>query len=228
VSNSSPQQALIPRSSPADQGVDARGIAAFVDALEAHPGIEPHSLMLLRHGAVVAEGWWAPFSPDRVHLLYSLSKTFTVTALGFAIAEGLIGLDDAVVDAFPEFAAEITAPASRAIRVRHRAAMASGHDTEQMLVAFGTDPLEPVRGFLLNPPENEPGTVFAYNQLCTYTIATMIQRASGQTLIEYLRPRLFDPLGIDAASWRAAPRIRDCARAGTPATTNATSICSAS
>jgi CubicO group peptidase (beta-lactamase class C family) len=221
VSNLTAPNGSLPSATPADQGVDARGISAFVDALEAHPGIQPHSLMLLRHGAVIAEGWWAPFGPDRVHLLYSLSKTFTVTALGFAIAEGLLGLDDFVVDAFPEFQAEITAPRSREIRVRHLAAMASGHSAEQMLVAFGTDPIEPVRGFLLNPPDQQPGTVFAYNQLCTYTIAAMIQRASGQTLIEYLRPRLFDPLGIDAASWQEYPVGRNLGFSGLHGTTRA-------
>src|SRR6478609_12154321 len=94
----------LPRSTPGAQGVDARGITAFLDAIEADGRIEMHSLMVLRHGSVVAEGWWTPYAPDRVHLLYSLSKTFASTALGFAIAEGLTGLDDPVVDHFPEFA----------------------------------------------------------------------------------------------------------------------------
>src|SRR5437868_14017252 len=97
----------LPVTAPGEQGVDARGIAAFLDAVEADPGIDPHSIMLLRHGAVIAQGWWAPYTPDRVHLLYSLSKTFTATAFGFAVAEGLVSLDDAVVDHFPEFQAEI-------------------------------------------------------------------------------------------------------------------------
>ena len=91
----------LPTHMPRDQGVAARGVQAFLDALEAHPTIEPHSLMLLRHGRVVAEGWWAPYARDRRHLLYSLSKSFTSTALGFAVEEGLVSLDDTVLSHFP-------------------------------------------------------------------------------------------------------------------------------
>ncbi|MFJ2116581.1 serine hydrolase, partial [Streptomyces sp. NPDC087850] len=113
----------LPVSTPAAQGVDARGVQAFLDAIEGRPGIEPHSLMILRHGHLVASGWWAPYTEDRVHLLYSLSKSFTSTAAGFAVAEGLLDLDAPVVSYFPEFDADITDPGSRAMRVRHVAAM---------------------------------------------------------------------------------------------------------
>ena len=209
----------LPTTSPSSQGVDARGIEAFLDALERDPAIEPHSMMLLRHGHVVAAGWWAPFTPERPHLLYSLSKTFTATALGFAVDEGLIDLDERVVDAFPEFAHEITTPRARSIRVRHLAAMASGHTQEMLDVAEQTDPLEPIRGFLLHEPEREPGTVFAYSQPCTYTVAAMIQRRAGTDLIGYLRPRLFDPLGIPPVGWEAYPEGRSLGFSGLYATT---------
>jgi CubicO group peptidase (beta-lactamase class C family) len=106
-------------SNPAAEGVDARGIQAFLDAVEAAPDIEPHSVMILRHGRLIAAGWWAPYGPDRVHLLYSLSKSFTATAAGLAAAEGLLNLDDPVVSYFPEFAAGITDRGSRSILVRH-------------------------------------------------------------------------------------------------------------
>src|SRR3712207_6080306 len=75
--------------------------------------------------------------------------------------------------------------------------------------AFGRDPEEPVRGFLLTPPEREPGTVFAYSQPCTYALASVIQRNAGMTLTEYLRPRLFDPLGIGPVGWQAWPADRE-------------------
>jgi CubicO group peptidase (beta-lactamase class C family) len=138
-----------------------------------------HSLMVVRHGRVVAEGWWAPYSAGRPQLLYSLSKSFTSTAAAFAQAEGLLGLDDTVVSHFPEFAADITDPRSRSVRVRHVAAMASGHTREMLGEAIMRDPQEPVRGFLLIPPDREPGTVFAYSQPCTYTLASIIQRNAG-------------------------------------------------
>src|ERR1700739_2925650 len=100
----------LPRSTPADEGVDPAAILTFLDALDQRPDIEMHSLMVLRHGRVVAEGWWTPDSAGRPQLLYSLSKSFTATAAAFAEAEGLLDLDDPVVSHFPEFAADITDP----------------------------------------------------------------------------------------------------------------------
>src|SRR5258707_11262251 len=114
----------LPRSTPADQKVDPAAILSLVDALADHPAIEMHSLMVVRHGQVVAEGWWAPYSADRPQLVYSLSKSFTSTAAAFAQAEGLLDLDDAVISHFPEFAADITDPRSRSVKVRHIASMA--------------------------------------------------------------------------------------------------------
>src|SRR5215471_8681099 len=120
----------LPRSSPTDQHVDPAGVLAFLDAMDARPDIEMHSFMLVRHGHVVAEGWWRPYSADRVHLLYSLSKSFTSTAVAFAKAEGTLDLDDTIIKHFPEFDSDITDARSRAMRVRHVAAMASGHNQE--------------------------------------------------------------------------------------------------
>jgi CubicO group peptidase (beta-lactamase class C family) len=209
------------RSTPAAQGVDASGVHAFLDALEAAPDIEPHSLMILRHGQVVASGWWAPYTPERPHLLYSLSKSFTATAAGLAVAEGLIRLDDPVISYFPEFEADITDPRSRAMLVRHVASMASGHDAETFERAHAIDPGEVVRGFLLLPPEREPGSVFAYNQPATYTLGAVIQRVTGQSLTDYLRPRLLDPLGIGEVAWIRDRAERELGFSGLHATTDA-------
>src|SRR5437588_12389510 len=118
-------RALLPRSTPAASGVSSRAVAALLDRLDKR-GIECHSLMVVRHGQVVAEGWWAPYSAERPQLLYSLSKSFTSTAAAFAQAEGLLDLDDAVVSHFAEFAADITDPRSRSVKVRHVASMAAG------------------------------------------------------------------------------------------------------
>jgi CubicO group peptidase (beta-lactamase class C family) len=199
----------LPRSTPADQQVDPAAILAFLDAMDSRPDIEMHSLMVVRHGHVVAEGWWAPYSAERPHLLYSLSKSFTSTAAAFAQAEGLLDLDDAVVRHFPEFAAEITDPRSRSVKIRHVAAMASGHTREMLPEAVSRDRDEPVRGFLLIPPDREPGSVFAYSQPCTYTLASIIQRNAGMPLTRYLRPRLFDPLGIGHVGWHTFPPGRE-------------------
>ncbi|OIJ66546.1 serine hydrolase domain-containing protein [Streptomyces mangrovisoli] len=210
-----------PTSAPAEQGVDASGVLAFLDAVEAAPGIEPHSLMIVRHGHLVASGWWAPYTPERPHLLYSLSKSFTGTAAALAAAEGLLDLDDPVISHFPEFEADITDPRSRALRVRHVASMASGHVAETLPASLAADAAEPVRGFLLVPPERDPGTVFAYNQPTTYTLAAIVQKATGQPLTEWLRPRLLDPLGIGDVRWLRDRTGREIGYSGLHARTDA-------
>ncbi len=199
----------LPRSAPRDQRVDPAAILGFLDAVEAHPEIEMHSLMVVRHGHVVAEGWWAPYTAGRPHLLYSLSKSFTSTAAAFAQAEGLLDLDDTVVSHFGEFAADTSDPRSRSVKIRHVASMASGHTRDMISEALASDRAEPVRGFLLNRPDREPGTVFAYNQPCTYTLGSIIQRNAGMPLTRYLRPRLFDPLGIGHVGWHTWPPGRE-------------------
>ena len=199
----------LPRSTATEQGVDPAAILSFMDALDERPDIEMHSLMVVRHGQVVAEGWWAPYSADRPHLLYSLSKSFTSTAAAFAQAEGLLDLDDTVISHFAEFDADITDPRSRSMRVRHIASMAAGHTEEMLTEALERDREEPVRGFLLIPPDRDPGTVFAYSQPCTYTLASIVQRNAGMSLTRYLRPRLFDPLGIGHVGWHTFPPGRE-------------------
>ncbi|MFI7020326.1 serine hydrolase domain-containing protein [Streptomyces sp. NPDC050164] len=211
----------LPTSSPAAQGVDASGVHAFLDALEAAPEIEPHSLMIMRHGRLVASGWWAPYTPDRLHLLYSLSKSFTGTAAALAEAEGLLDFDAPVISYFPELEAEITDPRSRAMLVKHVASMSSGHERETIDEVYGLDKQEPVRGFLLLPPDRDPGTVFAYNQPTTYTLAAIVQRVTGQPLTTYLRPRLLDPLGIGEVFWQRDRAGREIGYSGLHATTDA-------
>ncbi|PPH50027.1 serine hydrolase [Rathayibacter sp. AY1E2] len=211
----------LPRSTPSARSVDAEGVLAFVEGVEAAPGVELHGLMVVQGGDVVAEGWWAPYSAERLHLFYSLSKSFTATAVGFAVAEGLVDLDATVLSSFPELDDEITDPRSRAIRVRHVLAMASGHSAETIDRAEETDPADLVRGFLLLPPEQEPGSVFAYNQPCTFAAAAIVQRVSGQSLTDYLRPRLLDPLGIGEVAWHRDDSGRELGYSGLHATTEA-------
>ncbi|GIH15920.1 serine hydrolase domain-containing protein [Rugosimonospora africana] len=194
-------EAALPRSTPADQGVDGAGIRAFIEAVAPMKGVELHSLMVVRHGHVVAEQWWRPYTPETPQLLYSLSKSFTSTALGFAVAEGLVDLDATVLSYFPEYEDAVADPRSRSIRVRHVAAMASGHENDTVDQAMRVGNGDLLRGFLLIPPDREPGTVFAYNQPCTYALSAIIRKVSGESLTGFLRPRLFTPLGIDRVEW---------------------------
>ncbi|MBT2503174.1 serine hydrolase [Curtobacterium sp. ISL-83] len=191
-----------PRSSPSALGIDPAGVLSFVDALESTPGVEPHGVMLLRHGQAAAEGSWAPYRAESVHLLYSLSKSFTAAAVGIAVREGLVDLDATALSYFPELDEDVTDERGRRIRVRHLLAMASGHREDTIDRARELDPTNTVRGFLLLAPDEEPGSVFAYNQPCTYTLAAIVRRVSGGSLVDYLRPRLLDPLGIPDLAWK--------------------------
>ena len=211
----------LPTSSPSAQGVDADGILRFLDALEDSPTQDPHSLMVLRHGQVIAHGWWAPYAAQRRHLLYSLSKSFTSAAAGIAIGEGLLRLDDPAISYFPEFDTDVTDARSRSILVRHLASMSTGHTFDTLAQAEQADPANLVRGFLMLPPERDPGTYFAYNQPATYTLAAIVQKQSGLSLADYVRPRLLDPLGIGPIGWQQYPPGQNLGFSGLFATTDA-------
>lgn len=184
---------------PSSAGVDAAGIQRFIDALENDPGQDPHGLVVMRGGAVIAEGWWAPYSSARPQLVYSLSKSFTAAAAGALWDSGGLDLDRPVVDYFPELAGDV-APASRRILVRHVASMSTGH-LEDMHPILLADDDEPLRAFFAYPPDREPGSVFAYNQAATYTLAAIVERVSGMPLLEYLRHRVLGPIGAAPIAW---------------------------
>lgn len=203
---STPTDAL-PRTTPAEVGVDPAGVEAFVAAVEAAPDLELHSLMLLRHGQVYAQAWWRPYQPDDAPLLYSLSKSVTSTALGFAVAEGRLALTDRVVDHLTP--AHPVGPRAAAITLRDLVAMATGHREDALDPARRLDPVDPAQGFLRVEPDQEPGSVFAYNNAATYTLGTVVQQVTGQTLTAYLTPRLFEPLGITPGSWDQHPAGRE-------------------
>ncbi|NLG98862.1 MAG: serine hydrolase [Chloroflexi bacterium] len=190
------------RSAPEAQGVPSQAVSAFLDALE-HSNLEMHSLMLLRHGAVIAEGWWAPFGPDIPHMLYSLSKSFTSTAVGIAVAEGRLSVDDFVLSFFPDEAPADPSPNLKAMRVRHLLSMSAGHDQDPSMQVFANRNW--VKAFLAQPVEHEPGTHFCYNTAATYMLSAILQKVTGEKLIRYLRPRLFEPLGIKGAAWESCP-----------------------
>jgi CubicO group peptidase (beta-lactamase class C family) len=200
--------------SPSAAGVRASGIADFLDAVEADHRIEPHGLIVQRHGRRVVEGYWAPHAARHSRLVYSLSKSFTGTALGLQIGEGRLSLDDLVSDHLPEFFDDATPDATRRMRIRHIASMASGHAAETLFDAYTADPDDPVRGFLRIRPDAEPGTVFAYNQPPVLTLARILQRLAGERLVDYLRPRVLDPIGAGELRWRQLPEGFDMGFSG--------------
>jgi CubicO group peptidase (beta-lactamase class C family) len=189
-----------PRSSPESQGIASAEILAFIEAADAQIDAM-HSFMLIRHGHVVAEGWWAPYGAERPHTLYSLSKSFTSTAVGLAVAEGKMTLDDLVLPCFPDDAPSDPSDPLKAMRVRDLLRMSTGHHAEPK---FGSG-TNWVRTFLAEPVAHKPGTFFLYNTPATYMLSAMVQKATGMTVLDYLRPRLFEPLGIENPTWGTSP-----------------------
>ncbi len=193
------------RISPEAAGIAPEAVLAFIDAVEQRLG-GLHSFMLLRHGSVAAEGWWAPYAPYIPHVLYSLSKSFASTAVGFAVAEGRLTVDDRVVSFFPDELPSRVDDNLAAMRVKDLLTMSTGHDqdaTGRVLAAADGDW---VRAFLSLPVEHAPGSKFVYNSAATYMLSAIVQKLAGMRIVEYLRPRLFDPLGIEGAIWDTCPR----------------------
>lgn len=188
------------RSTPELQGLSSTGILNFLNAVETQK-LNVHSLMVLRHGHVVAEGWWAPYAPDLKHTLYSLSKSFTSTAVGMAVGEKRLTVNDKVISFFPNEKPATVSENLGAMRVKDLLTMSTGHDKEP---AIRTE-TNWVKAFLAQPVEHEPGTFFVYNSLATYMLSAIVQKVTGQTVLAYLKPWLFDPLGIEGADWEVDP-----------------------
>ena len=204
-------QGVLPHSTPERQGISSAAVLAFVQRADSEIDAM-HSFMLVRHGHVVAAGWWNPYDSATPHMLYSLSKSFTSTAVGLAISEGKLSLDDPVLKFFPEDAPADPSPNLQAMRVRDLLRMATGHQTETPPWRWsgGTAPPPPdepwTRTFLSQPVPFKPGTHFLYNSPATYMLSAIVQKVTGTTVLEYLRPRLFEPLGIDHPTWLTSPQ----------------------
>ncbi len=195
----------LPRSTPEAQGIPSTSILGFLQSIEDNIHFF-HSFMLLRHGFVVAEGWWHPYQREYPHMLFSLSKSFTSTAIGQAVSEGLLSVDDAVVDFFSDDLPKRTSSNLEAMRVRHLLSMSTGHAIDTTSFMIRRKDKNWVRGFLARPVKYKPGTHFLYNTGATYMLSAILQKLTGITLLDYLRPRLFDPLGIQNPTWETCPR----------------------
>ncbi len=191
----------LPRRLPHEMGVPPEAVTGLVQAWETD-GLPLHSLMLVRHGAVVAEGWWAPYRPQFTHTLNSLSKSFTSTAVGFAVQEKRLTVEDRVLDFFP---GKVRHPSAnmRKMRVKHLLSMSTGQipDTSD---TFAFEDM--AAAFLASEVRCEPGSRFAYNTGATYMLSAIVQRLTGQTVYDYLQPRLFEPLGIENIWWERCPK----------------------
>jgi CubicO group peptidase (beta-lactamase class C family) len=185
----------LPRSTPEAQGISSQAILEFVEAADKNVNTF-HSFMIVRHGKVISEGAWKPEKLDEPHVLNSVSKSFNSTAVGLAIQSGMLKLDDPVLKFFPGDAPAEPSENLKAMTVRDLLTMSGGHDTEP---ARGDSPS--VKQFLAHPVVYKPGTHFLYNTMGSYVLSAIVTKVTGQTSLEYLKPRLFEPLGIESPRW---------------------------
>lgn len=187
----------LPRITPEQAGISSEAIGQFLDGAQ-KKGIELHSLMLLRRGKVCAEGWWKPYGPETAHPMYSFSKSLTSTAIGFAVQEGLLSLGDRLVDIFPDCLPDSPSENLKKATLRDLLTMSCGHETEPDCHSEDW-----MKVFLAHPFVYEPGTMYQYNTAGTNMLCAALSRKSGQGLTAFLRPRLFDKIGIGEVSCAA-------------------------
>lgn len=210
----------LPRSAPEAQGISSRSIGAFLDAwdeLQRAGRSEPHSFMMLRHGHVIAESWWRPYRSDAVQSVYSISKSVTSLAVGIAVAEGLFTIDDPVIDFFPDKLPDIVSPYLARLTVRDLLTMTAGHAADMGFAMIQQD--DWVRAFLAIPLDHEPGSQFVYDSSATYMLSAIMQTITEQTLLDFLTPRLLDPIGAGECCWESCPLGIDTGGWGFSATT---------
>ena len=183
------------RVTPESVGIRSKDIREFLKECYAS-GIQLHSFMLVRHGKVCAEGWYHPYSPDARHIIYSFSKTFTQIAIGFAEQEGILSLDEKLVDLFPQELPEKISENLALADIESLLTMSCGHAAE-----LTTDDIEAyggnwVKAFFAQEFVYRPHTMFQYNTTGTDLLSLILLKKTGQSLTQFLTPRLFDPLGI--------------------------------
>ncbi|MHB1921988.1 MAG: serine hydrolase domain-containing protein [Chitinophagaceae bacterium] len=192
----------LPSGIPENEGVSSVGIDRFLNATK-NSGNEFHSFMFLRHGKVIAQGWWNPYQPTLKHSLYSVSKSFTSTAIGFAVSENLLTVQDKVISFFPNRLPDHIPPYLAQLTIKDLLTMSAGQDPDPTsTIPFTTDNW--VKAFLATPIVNQPGSHFLYNTMAVYMLSAIIQKVTGEKELDYLKPRLFDPLGIKGMDWEVS------------------------
>lgn len=192
------------RSTAQAEGIDPQAISSFLTAAdETNAGL--HSFMIVRHRVVAAEGWWSPYSSDLQHMMFSISKSFTATAIGIAEDAGLLSVDEPILSFFPGQSSARVRAAASGVRVRDLLSMSTGHAMDTFPIMRALPHEDWVRLFFDVPFVYPPGTHFLYNTGASYVLAAALRARTGQSLLGYLTPRLFEPLGIERPSWHAGP-----------------------
>ncbi len=180
-------------STPEAQGISSRHIARLIDKLEQHQ-IPMHSLLIARHGKLVFEGYYAPYTQDTLHRMYSQTKSFVSLAIGLLVTDGKIRLDDKICDYFPDYLPGVVHPWIQEMEVQHLLKMQTCYDKTTYDKASTTQKWG--RSFFQAVPTHRPGSVFQYDTSGTFVLGELVQRVSGKKIDEFLRERFLDDIGI--------------------------------
>lgn len=196
------EQAFV-RATPESQGISSDLFAALLRELDASKDTEMHHFMALRHGKVICECNFAPYPKGMWHITHSMCKSITGMAIGMLIEEEKLKLDENIYDIIPDHINAFSKIFRPVITVENLLTMTSGVTFNESGIVSGNDWL----GSFLNASVNgKPGTEFQYNSLNTYVLSAIVTKRTGETLTEYLTPRLFDPLGITKYYWETCPK----------------------
>lgn len=194
----------LPRALPTERGVDPAGILDFLRAV-AEAGLELHSFMLYRQGAVVAEAFWRPYSAHRPHVQHSATKSWTATAVGLLIDDGRLSLDAKVVSFFPELCPQPVSANLAAMTVEDLLTMRTGHTRGISGGDWRNLQSSWVEAFLKEPVDEPPGQSFIYSSASSFMLSAIVTQVTGQTLHALLQARVLDHLGLDRLEWDLAP-----------------------
>jgi CubicO group peptidase (beta-lactamase class C family) len=191
------------RVAPRNATIDSGRVLRFLDDVES-AGLELHDFLLWRGGTIVASGWKWPYGPDRFRMTHSVTKSFTASAIGLLIEEGRLTLSDPVAGFFPEVELAPDSP-HRRMTVEDLLTMRTGHADEVSGSVWRGIKTSWVAEFFRIPIAHEPGSRFVYSSAASYMLSAIVTRVTGELLADYLRPRLFEPLGVADYRWDVGP-----------------------
>jgi len=215
-----------PAAKPEELSVSSEAIAQTIRNIREDHGLEMHSFLLLRKGKLVWEEYFRENEPERLHVLHSVSKSFTSLAVGIAQAQGLLSIEDKLYDFFPEYASLCDSDRKRQVTLRHLLMMGSGFENKEEEIFAGGFEYDMVQKALALPVIHPPGKIFNYYTLGTYLLSAVFSRICPMGIHAYLRQKLMDPMGFGPSHWNVdlndVPlggfglylQARDLARAG--------------
>ena len=191
-----------PIAAPEDRGVPSGAIRNAIREIRETYGLNLHSFLMVRDGALIWEEYFRVGEKDRLHVLHSVSKSFCSTAIGLAQAQGLLSIEDKLYDFFPEYSDLCDSDGKRSVALKHLLMMGSGFENREGEI-FGNMAGDIVKPALALPVIHEPGTVFNYYTLGTYLLSVVFSKVCPEGIHAYLRRKLFNPMGFGASHWDA-------------------------